>query len=126
MNERKCVVLCIDDDQDVLDSVRLILESRGCIVQTAASAGAGLKLYQAGRPDLVIVDLMMEEADSGITFVQKIKTLGPMPPVYMLSSVGDALTWNVDSETLNLTGVLQKPVVPEVLLKTVEHVLKRF
>lgn len=119
MKNGKSVVLCIDDDQDLLDTVQVVLESKGCIVQTAESAEAGLNCYKAERPDLIIVDLMMEKSDSGISFMRNIMALGPTPPVYMLSSVGDILTRNVDFRELGLTGVLQKPVLPDVLLKTV-------
>lgn len=119
MKSGKSVILCIDDDQDLLDSVRVILESKGCIVQTADSAEAGLQLYKAEKPDLIIVDLMMEKADSGITFVRNINALGVTPPVYMLSSAGDALTRNIDFKDLGLIDVLQKPIIPDLLLKTI-------
>ncbi len=125
MSEGTPVILCIDDDPDVLESLRLVLEHRNCVVRTANSGQAGLQAYQAEKPDLVIVDLMMEEADSGLAFVQNIRALGATTPVYMLSSVGDALTQNIDFSQLDLTGVLQKPVVPEMLLKIVDHVLKK-
>lgn len=125
MKEGKFVVLCIDDDQDLLDSIRIVLESKGYLVQTADSAEAGLKCYKSAQPDLVIVDLMMEEADSGITFVRKIKALGATPPIYLLSSVGDALTRNADFNELGLTDVLQKPIIPDVLLKAIGPKLKQ-
>lgn len=124
MKNGKPVILCIDDDKDLLDSVQVVLESKGCLVQTAESAEAGLKSYKAEKPDLVIVDLMMEKSDSGIAFVRNIKALGATPPIYMLSSVGDALTRNVDFEELGLKGVLQKPLLPDVLLKTIGSELK--
>jgi DNA-binding response OmpR family regulator len=68
------------------------------------------------KPDLVLVDLMMEEVDSGVNFVKEIKALGRIPPVYMLSSVGDGLNSSVDYTAMGLSGVLQKPVNPRVLL----------
>lgn len=124
MKNGKHVVLCIDDDTDILDSMRIILEGGKYLVETASSAEEGLQKYKGVSPDVVIVDLMMEEVDSGTTFVRDIKALGPTPPIYMLSSVGDNLNINADAAQLGLTGVLQKPVSPKVLLHTLDARLK--
>ncbi|MEI6147662.1 MAG: response regulator [bacterium] len=120
MKTDKREILCVDDDQDFLDSMRIIIENGGYIVRTAHSAEEGLKQYKAARPDLVIVDLMMEEVDSGVNFVKEIRALGPTPPVYMLSSVGDGLTLSTDYSVLGLAGVLQKPINPQTLISTLK------
>lgn len=120
MRKGKHVILCVDDDQDFLDSMRIIIESSNYVVDTANSAEEGLRRYKAERPDLVIVDLMMEEVDSGTSLVKEIKALGPTPPIYMLSSVGDGLNLSTDYSQLGLSGVLQKPINPQVLLSTLK------
>jgi CheY-like chemotaxis protein len=124
MKNGKYTVLCIDDDSDLLDSMRIILEGGKYLVETATSAEQGIRKYKDVKPDVVIVDLMMEEVDAGITFVRDIKAMGPTPPVYMLSSVGDNLNINADYSQLGLTGVLQKPINPKTLLKTLDAKLK--
>jgi DNA-binding response OmpR family regulator len=88
------------------------------------TAEDGLRKYKDIKPDVVIVDLMMEEVDAGITFVRDIKALVPTPPIYMLSSIGDNLNSNADYSQLGLNGVLQKPVNPKTLLKTLDTKLK--
>jgi DNA-binding response OmpR family regulator len=120
MRKGKHVILCVDDDQDFLDSMKIIIESSNYIVDTANSAEEGLRRYKAERPDLVIVDLMMEEVDSGTNLVKEIKALGPTPPIYMLSSVGDGLNLSTDYSQLGLSGVLQKPINPQTLLSTLK------
>jgi DNA-binding response OmpR family regulator len=124
MKNGKYVILCIDDDQDLLDSMKIILESRKYTVETANSAEEGLRRYKTLNPDLILVDLMMEEVDAGTSFVRDIRAIGPTPPVYMLSSVGDNLNQNTSYSDLGLTGVLQKPVDPDTLLRTVSAKLK--
>jgi two-component system response regulator MtrA len=125
MKNSKSVILCIDDDQDLLDSMRIILEGRGYAVETANTAQDGIRLFKTAHPDLVIVDLMMEEVDSGVTLVRDLKALGvKLPPIYMLSSVGDNLNLNIDFSELGLTGVLQKPINPESLAKTIAAQIK--
>jgi DNA-binding response OmpR family regulator len=116
MQEGKYVIQILDDDNDVLDSLRIILEANGYIVVTARSAEEGLSVYKAARPDLLIVDLMMEEIDAGTAFVKEVRALGNTAPIYVLSSVGDNLNITADFSSLGLTGVLQKPVSSKLLL----------
>ena len=80
--------------------------------EPAESAEDGLLRYKEVTPDLVIVDLMMEEVDAGTNFVKDVRALGNPPPIYMLSSVGDNLNLSTDYSALGLSGVLQKPVNP--------------
>ncbi len=124
MKDGKHVVLCIDDDPDFLMAVRAIIEPKGYAVVEAASAEEGLRAYKEARPDLVIVDLMMEEVDAGTHFVKEIKALGETTPIYMLSSVGDDLSMTTDYTELGLDGVLQKPVEPQMLLGILARKLK--
>ena len=124
MKDGKYVILCIDDDKDILDTLRLVLQKNGYIMEEALSAEKGLKVYQEVQPDLIIVDLMMEEIDAGRNFVKELKIINNQAPVYMLSSVGDALTENIDYAELGLTGVFQKPIDFDTLFTTLKTKLK--
>ena len=116
MQDGKHVILCIDDDRDVLFFLRTVLEPNGYVVAEAATAEAGLRVYRECDPDLLIVDLMMEEVDAGTNFVKELKALGNTAPVYMLSAVGDNLSMEADYSSLGLAGIFQKPVSPQGLL----------
>jgi len=121
MKDGKKLILCIDDDQDILESMSIILEGAGYAVETANSGEEGLRRYKAIDADFVIVDLMMEEVDAGTNFVKEVKALGgERPPIYMLSSVGDNLNINVSYTELGLTGCLQKPIDPDSLIATIK------
>ncbi len=120
MQDGKKVILYIDDDPDFLESMRIILEANGYIMVEAPSAEQGLRVYKETNPDLLIVDLMMEEVDAGTSFVKELKALGNTVPIYMLSSVGDALNMSTDYKALGLSGVFQKPVDTEKLLDTLK------
>lgn len=117
MTDKKPVILAIDDDQDVLDMIRAILEANGYDMLEANSGQQGLQVYKDSKPDFVIVDLMMEKIDAGINFVKGANEFGPIPPVYMLTNVGDDMAKNIDYTELGVAGVLQKPVSQENLLK---------
>lgn len=125
MKDGKHLILCVDDDQDLLDSLRIILESNGYLVEEAHSAEEGLKTYKKCQPDLIMVDLMMEEVDAGTNFVKELRLLNNKTPIYMLSSVGDSLNAAVSYSDLGLSGVFQKPVSPEKLTKTLQAKLKK-
>lgn len=124
MKDGAFVILCVDDDQDVLTSLRLILEKNGYTMVEAYSAEDGVRVYKETNPDLVIVDLMMESVDAGRNFVKELLILGNKVPVFMLSSVGDSLAQNVQFSDLGLMGVFQKPVDVSTLLTTLKRKLK--
>lgn len=125
MQDGKFVILCIDDDPDILESLKVVLEANDYIVVTAPSAEDGLRAYKQSHPDLLIVDLMMEEIDAGTNFVKELQALGNEAPIYMLSSTGDDLQRTIDYGELGLTGVFQKPINPTVLLALLGAKLKR-
>jgi len=116
MQDGKHIILLVDDDPDILESLRIVLDANDYFVLTASSGQEGLKIYREQRPDLLIVDLMMEEIDSGTSFVKDLQAIGNTAPVYLLSSAGDSLYSTVDASALGLTGVFQKPINTEMLL----------
>jgi len=124
MRDGKYVILCVDDDPDLLDILRTILESNGYLMAEGGSAEEGLKVYKEEKPDFVLVDLMMEEVDAGTNFVRELRLLGNTAPIYMLSSVGDQLSSNINPTELGLAGVFQKPVNPNQLLTVLKSKLK--
>ncbi|HEX9111151.1 MAG TPA: response regulator [Terriglobales bacterium] len=90
------VVLCIDDNQDVLECEKAFLESFGYTVLTAASGGKGLELASTHSVDVVIVDYFMPEMN-GQQVAIEMRRLRPQAPIIMLSGEVDvpkqALKW---------------------------------
>ncbi len=124
MGQEPYKILTIDDDPDILEALRTFLEANGYEVIQAGSAEEGLKVLRTAQPDLIIVDLMMEEVDAGTSFVTRLRALGGKRiPIYMLSSVGDELSKNVPYQGLGLSGVFQKPIQPQTLLNVIEQAL---
>ncbi|MEW6719107.1 MAG: response regulator, partial [Thermodesulfobacteriota bacterium] len=76
----------------------------------------GVREFERARPDLVILDLMMEDVDSGTRLLDELKKRDPALPVIMLSSTGDYFGDMIDTTGLGLQGVFQKPVDPKILL----------
>lgn len=124
MKKRKYRILCVDDDKEFLDSMKVIVENEGYLVETANTSEEGKRKFKDTNPDLVIVDLMMEEIDTGTALVKDIRAMGGKQPVFMLSSVGDKLNSNIDYTELGLSGIMQKPVNPKTLIATLKARLK--
>lgn len=85
---RRSVLLCIDDDEDVLECEKSFLESFGYTVLTAASGGKGLELASRHSVDIVIVDYLMPEMN-GHEVAIEIRPLNPQAPIIMLSAAVD-------------------------------------
>ncbi|HEY3447206.1 MAG TPA: response regulator [Myxococcales bacterium] len=124
MKGGKYQILCVDDDQDILQTLKMILEKNGYVAVQASSAEEGYRKYQESQPDFVLVDLMMEQIDSGTNLVTKIKALGSKAPIYMLSSMGDEMSQTTNVNKLGLDGVFQKPIDPKTLVATLKAKLK--
>lgn len=122
-NAGRPLVLCVDDDPDILEFLQIVLESEGFAFAGAASAEEGLLVYQRQTPDLLILDLMMEEVDAGTGLVKELRLLGNQAPIFMLSSVGDNLSMTVDYSELGLAGVFQKPIDRTQLLNVLRMAL---
>lgn len=123
MRDQKRVILCVDDDRDVLEQLRLILEANGYEAVLADTLQAALTAYQNQPPDLLIVDLMMEELDTGLRFIEQLRGMGNTAPIYMLSAVGDQLAGLVNPREVGVVGVFQKPIEPRSLLSTLATAL---
>src|ERR1022692_908188 len=93
---QSAVLLCIDDNQDVLECEKAFLESFGYTVLTAPSGRKGLELASAHSVDVVIVDYFMPEMNGHEVAIQ-MRRLRPQAPIIMLSGAVDvpeeALQW---------------------------------
>jgi DNA-binding response OmpR family regulator len=113
-------ILIIDDDPDLRSSIRIVLESADFSVGEAATGEEGLKIANRIEPDAIIVDLMMESVDAGSRLSQSLKGSGFQGPVYLLSSAGDSVRFNLDARELGLAGIFQKPIDHRVLITTLK------
>ena len=82
------MLLCIDDDENVLECEKVFLESFGYTVLTAPSGGKGLELVSIHSVDVVIVDYFMPEMN-GQQVAIEIRRLRPQAPIIMLSGAVD-------------------------------------
>ncbi len=131
MGERAKVLL-IDDDQDFRNSVRCLLESRGCQVIEADCGKEGLRKVLESKPDLILVDVMMECDSEGYGVTQAIKCQDAFAgcrniPVIMMSSIqqspDELFAMAPEAEMIRPDRYLTKPVDAGVLFDIIEKAL---
>ena len=120
-------ILVVDDDPDITFAISLFLKKEQHEVQTAASRAEGMKALETFKPDLMILDVMMEQPDDGISMAQELRRTGRTLPILMLTSVGKVtgMSFDRDNELVPVDAFFEKPVKPEVLLKKVAELLKK-
>ena len=80
----KKVILCVDDNDQVLSVRKFVLETRGYRVLTASNAEQAIELYDQGKVDLVIADLVMPQCN-GNDLIQRLKEIAPWVPAVLVS-----------------------------------------
>jgi DNA-binding response OmpR family regulator len=120
-------ILVVDDDPDITFAVSLFLKKDKHDVQTAASRAEGMKALGTFKPDLMILDVMMEQPDDGIAMAQELRRTGHTLPILMLTSVGKVtgMSFDRDNDLVPVDAFFEKPVRPEDLLKKVNELLKK-
>jgi DNA-binding response OmpR family regulator len=119
-------ILVVEDDRELLQVMGRALEAAGHAVVLAGSGEAGLKLFRAEPPDLVVCDIVMPDRD-GIELIPEMKTLNPGARILAIS--GRQMIGPLDvlrlAERLGADGVLAKPFEMEVLTAEVRALLDR-
>jgi CheY-like chemotaxis protein len=124
-------VFVVDDDIDVLDQLVLALKPEGYRVLRAQSAAEAEEMILTTRPDLVIVDLMMEEKDSGLVLCNSFKRLYSELPVIIVSNITPTTGMDLSPRSpeerswVKADLILNKPVVPEHLRGEVRRLINR-
>ena len=127
MNQKR--ILLVDDDPDQRLTLRLPLENAGYAVSEATSLDEGLEAVKKIKPDLIILDVMMDTMTSGFQFALTVHTNDPKSsfkefsktPIIMLTSIHSAtpMRFRPDEDYLPVEEFIEKPVEPEVVLASV-------
>ena len=119
-------VLVIDDDPDMLDAIRVILEGANFSVTTCNDGVEGTQKAREKSFDLVITDILMPEKE-GLETIMELKEFLPELPILAISSGGDNYTrrdtYLLMAKKLGATSSLEKPFTSQQLLKRVEFCL---
>ncbi len=123
-------ILVVDDDVDLCDSLKVVLEQAGYDTQTAASRTEGMEKIRTQPPDLVILDVMMETWQDGFEMSRDLKRDPRLKdtPILMLTLIEEITGIELKSSAgdpvwLPVDRFLDKPIAPDTLLAEVEKLL---
>ena len=117
-------IAIIDDDPDIIDASKLVLTSRGYEVITATNPIDGYQIVIDKSPDLIILDVMMNEPDDGFFLAQKFRKENITTPILMYTSVSKAIGIDFGvSEIVPVDDFVEKPISPDQLIEKVEKLL---
>lgn len=129
MSDKK-KILVVDDDIDMLDQVATILSSEGYEVVTADGHAQAEEMLLTVKPDLAILDLMMEQMDSGFVLCHQVKRMYPGTPVILLTAVTATTGLDFQAKTdeerswIKADALVDKPARAEQLRTEVKRLLK--
>ncbi len=93
-------VLIIDDDPDYSEAIRAVLESKGYTAETAPNSKSGLDMIKNKKPNLIVLDVMMETKDEGFNFARMLKKDEQYKaiPILMLTAIKESTGFDFKSE----------------------------
>jgi DNA-binding response OmpR family regulator len=122
VSDRETRVLVVDDDDDIRNLVRTLVERTGAVVRAAATGRDGLREFHGWRPDLVVLDVNMPEMD-GWSVLERIRDMSDVP-VLMLTARGDELE-RVRGLQSGADDYVVKPFGKQELVARVQALLRR-
>ena len=119
-------ILIIDDDPDIIEAATLLLEANGYIVISETFSDEGFESVLKYKPDLIILDIMMQEPDDGFFLLRKLRKENIHTPVIIYSSVSNALGYNFGNNNLiKVDEFIDKPAEPEKLISSIKKILDK-
>lgn len=125
-------VLIVDDDPDIINAISMILKNRNYNVVTAGNRAEGIKAAKAEKPDLIILDVMMDTISAGFDMARDVRNDENIKhlPIIMLTAIDDKTGVNFKSafgntEMLPVDAYIEKPVAPHILLSEIDNLLNK-
>jgi DNA-binding response OmpR family regulator len=115
-------ILLVDDDHEILESMRTVLENKGFRILAARDGNAGLMIAEREVPDLLVLDMMMPKK-SGFLVLEKLRSRsGGMIPTIMITG-NEGSRHRAYAEMLGVRDYIRKPFAMEKLVRSVEKIL---
>ena len=122
MADNKKLILIVDDDRELVDGLRAVLERQGYQVMQAHDGHQGKQAIYNQHPDLVILDMMMPRM-GGYPVLEHFRDRPDAPPIIMITA-NEGSRHKAYAEYLGVIDYIRKPFAMERLLEAVERGLK--
>jgi DNA-binding response OmpR family regulator len=120
---KKKRILLVDDDREIVESMRIALETLGYDILVARDGNQGLALAEREDPDLVILDMMMPKR-SGFLVLEKLRRTRPVPLRVIMVTANEGSRHKAYAEMLGVDDYIRKPFAMDRLIDSVERLLK--
>jgi DNA-binding response OmpR family regulator len=117
-------VLVVDDDAEIIESLRYALHARGYEVLIARDGNQGLAVAEREDPDLVILDMMMPKR-SGFLVLEKLRRTRPVPIRVIMITANEGSRHKAYAEMLGVDDYIRKPFAMDRLLESVDRLMGR-
>jgi DNA-binding response OmpR family regulator len=130
-------ILIIDDDPDLVESLRITLEANNYQVFSAGNGTEGLKMAKEVLPNLIILDVMMDSITEGFQVSQQLRSRDPQSeyraysniPILMLTAISEKMHMKFspkdDKDYLPVDEFMEKPIRFEALLEKVKTLIQK-
>ena len=115
-------ILVVDDDQEIVESMRLALEAKGYRIIVARDGNQGLAMAEREDPDLVILDMMMPKR-SGFLVLEKLRRSKPKPLRVIMITANEGSRHKAYAEMLGVDDYIRKPFTMDRLIQSVDRLL---
>jgi len=115
-------ILLVDDDAEIVESLRLALESQGYVVLVARDGNQGLALSERENPDLVILDMMMPKR-SGFLVLEKMRRTRDTPLRVIMITANEGSRHKAYAEMLGVDDYIRKPFPMDRLIDSVKRLV---
>lgn len=115
-------ILLVDDDPEIIESLRYALSSRGYDVLVARDGNQGLSMAEREDPDLVILDMMMPKR-SGFLVLEKLRRTRPVPIRIIMITANEGSRHKAYAEMLGVDDYIRKPFAMDRLVESVDRLL---
>ncbi len=115
-------ILLVDDDGEIIESMKLALEAKGYTTIIARDGNQGLALAEREDPDLLILDMMMPKR-SGFLVLEKLRRSRPIPMRIIMITANEGSRHKAYAEMLGVDDYLRKPFGMDRLIESVERLL---
>jgi len=117
-------ILLVDDDVEIIESMRTVLESRGYEILVARDGNQGLVMAEKEAPDLVVLDMMMPKR-SGFLVLEKLRRGSPNPVRVIMITANEGSRHKAYAEMLGVDDYIRKPFAMDRLLASIDRLLGR-
>ena len=115
-------ILLVDDDPEIIDSIRYALEGRGYQILIARDGNQGLAMAEREDPDLMILDMMMPKR-SGFLVLEKLRRTRPVPMRVIMITANEGSRHKAYAEMLGVDDYIRKPFAMDRLIDSVNRLL---